>query len=56
MVQEDILWLLRTESILFKKALFYLAAIHDLLLLTKLAAIPIWSVPGDDPAQQKLLL
>lgn len=41
-VQEDILWLLRTESILLKKALFYLAAIHDLLLLTKLAAIPIW--------------
>lgn len=56
MVQEDILWLLTTESILLKKALFYLADFHDLLLLTKLAAITIWSVPEDDPAQQKLLL
>lgn len=54
--QEDILWLPRTESILLKKSLFCLAAIHDLLLLTKLAAIAIWSVPEDDPAQQKLLL
>lgn len=50
-VQEDILWLLRAENILLKKVLFYLAAIHDLPLLTKLAAIPIWSVPEDDPAQ-----
>lgn len=56
MAQEDILWLPRTESILLKKSLFCLAVIHDLLLLTKLASIPIWSVPEDDPAQQKLLL
>lgn len=56
MAQEDILWLLRTESILLEKSLFCLAAIHDLLLLTKLVAIPIWSVPEDDPAQQKAAL
>lgn len=56
MAEEDILWLLRTESILLKKSLFCLAVIHDLLLLTKLVAIPIWSVPEDDPAQQKAAL
>lgn len=51
MALKDILWLPKTECILLKISLFFLAVIHDLLLLTKLAAIPVWSIP-DDPAQQ----